>query len=99
MEHRHFPRHAENFDVILQSRTGGTVDAQVLDVSHEGIGVSVNGSPIPAGVIVDVILPENKQSLFGSRYLRGFVAYANRDTAGLWLVDAANQFDEMLANH
>ncbi len=93
MEHRHFPRRAENFDVILQSKTGGTVDARVLDVSREGMRVSMNGSPIPSGVVIDVIVPENKRELFGSRYLRGFVAYATRGTVGLWLVDVARKHD------
>jgi hypothetical protein len=98
MEHRHFPRRAENFDVILQSKTGRTVDARVLDVSREGMRISMNGSPIPSGVVIDVIVPENKRELFGSRYLRGFVAYATRGTVGLWLVDVARKNDLNLAN-
>ncbi len=90
MEHRLFPRRAENFDVILQTRTGCSVDARVLDVSSEGLRLSTNGSTVPSGVVVDVILPENKRNLFGSRYLRGYVAYANRGTIGLWLGDTFN---------
>ncbi len=99
MEHRYFPRRVENFDVILQRKTGEAIDTRVLDVSREGLRVSVNGSSIPPGVLVDVIMPRNRQSLFGSRYLRAFVAHAEPGVLGLWLIDVAKKFDRVIASN
>ncbi len=97
MEHRYFPRHVENFNVILQRKTGEMIDTRVLDVSREGLRVSVNSSSISTGVIVDVIMPRNKQGLFGSCHLRAFVAHADRGVLGLWLIDVAKKFDRVIA--
>ncbi|GEM_PF-7083737 len=84
-EHRHFSRHAESFGVILQSSDAGTVDARCLDVSSEGMRISLKGPPLPEGSSVYAVVPEEKRSLFGARYLHGFVAYATRGVVGLWL--------------
>jgi len=99
MEHRYFPRHIENFDVILKRKNGEMINTRVLDVSREGLRVSVNNSSISPGVIVDVIMPEDKQSLFGSCYLRAFVAHTEPGVSGLWLIDVAKKFDQVLANN
>ncbi len=99
MEHRYFPRHIENFKVILKGKIGKTIATRVLDVSREGLRVSVNGSPIPPGAMLEVIMPRDKQSLFGSCCQRAFVAYAKPGTLGLWLIDAAKRFDKTLADN
>jgi len=99
MEHRYFPRHIENFNVILHRKTGETIDTHVLDVSREGLRVDVNDSLIPTGVVVDVILPKDRRNLFGSRYLRAFVAHAECGVLGLWMIDVAKKFDQALAGN
>ncbi len=99
MEHRYFPRRIENFNVILKRKTGETIDTRVLDVSREGLRVSVNSPSICPGVIVDVIMPRDRQSLFGSRYLRAFVAHAEPGALGLWLIDEAKKFDRAAAGN
>ena len=99
MEHRYFPRHVENFNVILKRKIGETIDTRVLDVSREGLRVGVKNSSIPPGVIVDVIMPKDKQSLFGSCYLRAFVAHAEPGVLGLWLIDEAKKFDRAAAGN
>ncbi len=98
MEHRYFPRRVENFNVILQRKTGETIDTRVLDVSREGLRVSANNSLISPGVIVDVIMPEKKLGLFGSCSLRAFVAHADRGVLGLWLIDVAKKIDQAFAD-
>lgn len=98
MEHRYFPRRVENFNVILQRKSGETIDTRVLDVSREGLRVSVNNSLISPGVIVEVIMPEKKQSLFGACSLRAFVAHADRGVLGLWLIDEAKKIDQTFAD-
>lgn len=99
MEHRYFPRHIENFKVILKGKIGETITTRALDVSREGLRVSLSGSLISPGAIIDVIIPREKQSLFGSCCLRAFVAYANPGILGLWLIDVAKKFDETLADN
>ncbi len=99
MEHRYFPRRIENFNVVLQRKTGETIDTRVLDVSREGLRVCVNDSSISPGVIVDVIMPRDRQSLFGSCYLRAFVAHAEPGVLGLWLIDVAKKFDQVIAGN
>ena len=94
MEHRYFPRYIENFNVTLHRKTGDTIDTRVLDVSREGLRVDVNNSSIPPGIIVDVVMPEDKRDLFGSRYLRAFVAHTERGVLGLWMIDVARKFDQ-----
>ncbi len=96
MEHRHFPRHAENFNVILKCKRGGTVHAQVLDVSREGMRISMSGLPIPKGCIIEVIMPEDRSGLFDTRHLHGFVVYADDGTIGLWL-DRMARHDRLMA--
>ncbi len=99
MEHRYFPRRVEDFDVILQRKTGETIDTRVLDVSREGLRVSIHNSSISPGVIVDVIMPENKQGLFGSCSLRAFVAHAEHGILGLWLIDEAKKIDQVFTDN
>ncbi|VAX13652.1 hypothetical protein MNBD_GAMMA24-644 [hydrothermal vent metagenome] len=99
MEHRYFPRHLENFKVTLKGKIGDAITTRVLDVSREGLRVSVSDSLIPPGAVVDVIMPRDKQSLFGSCCLRAFVAYATPGISGLWLIDVAKKFDETLADN
>ncbi|HEB56097.1 MAG TPA: hypothetical protein ENI98_07295 [Gammaproteobacteria bacterium] len=98
MEHRYFPRRLENFDVILQRKTGETIDTRVLDVSREGLRVSVNSASISPGSIVDIIMPSNRESLFGTCSLRAFVAHAEPGVLGLWLIDVAKKIDQMFAD-
>ncbi len=93
MEHRYFPRHDEHFDVILSNPRYGTADAQVRDVSREGMALRLNGSPFPQGALVDVVLPESKASLYHNRQLKGYVVYVERDRIGLWLLEPAAELD------
>ncbi len=99
MEHRYFPRHVENFNVILKKKIGEMIDTRVLDVSREGLRVGVNDSSISPGIIVDVIMPKDKHSLFGSCSLRAFVAHAEPGVLGLWLIDVAKKFDQAFAGN
>ncbi len=98
MEHRYFPRRIENFNAILQRKNGETIDTRVLDVSREGLRVSVNSTSISPGAIVDIIMPRDRQNLFGSCSLRAFVAHAEPGVLGLWLIDVAKKIDQMFAD-
>lgn len=93
MEHRYFPRRQEHFDVILSNPRYGTADAQVHDVSREGMALRLNGSPFPQGALVDVVLPEAREDLWHNRHLKGYVVYVERDRIGLWLLEPAAELD------
>ncbi len=96
MEHRYFRRHPDHFDVILSNPRYGTADAQVVDISREGMALRLNGSPFPKGTLLDVVLPESKETLYHSRYLKGYVVYVERDRIGLWLLEPAAELDAHL---
>ena len=80
--------------MILSNPRYGTADAQVHDVSREGMALRLNGSPFPQGALVDVVLPEDKQALYHNRYLKGYVVYVERDRLGLWLLEPAAELDK-----
>ena len=96
MEHRYFRRHPDHFDVILSNPRYGTADAQVVDISREGMALRLNGSPFPKGTLVDVVLPESRADLYHNRQLKGYVVYVDKDRLGLWLLEPAAELDRSL---
>lgn len=88
MEHRLYPRNNDNFDITLINPRYGSVDAQVHNVSHEGIAVRLHEMPFPPGTLVDVVLPDEQQQRFSEHNIKGYVVYAEEGEVGLWLLGA-----------
>jgi len=86
MEHRHYPRNSEEFSVTISNPRYGSVDAKVHDISREGIALRLADMAIPAGTLVDVVLPKNQQQRFQNKGLKGYVVHAKKGVLGMWLL-------------
>jgi len=86
MEHRCYPRNNDDFSVTLSNPRHGSVNAQVHDISREGIAAWLDDMPFPPGTLVDVELSEKQQKRFHSGDLKGYVVYAKKGKIGLWLL-------------
>lgn len=86
MEHRYYPRNSDDFSVILSNPRHGSVNAQVHDISREGIAARLDNMPFPPGTLVEIGLPAKQQKRFCSFDLKGYVIHAKKGEIGLWLL-------------
>jgi hypothetical protein len=87
MEHRLHPRNNDHFDVILSNPRYGKVNAQVHDISQEGIAVHLDKAPFPTGTFVEVAVPVAQRQRFRKRNLKGYVIHVEDGEVGLWLLE------------
>ncbi len=92
MEHRLYPRNNDNFEITLSNPRYGSFDAQVHDISQEGIAVRLHDMPFPTGTLVEVEIPTEQQQRFRNHDLKGYVVHAKEGEIGLWLLEPNKLF-------
>jgi len=92
MEHRCYPRNNDDFNITLSNPRHGSVNAQVRDISREGIAAWLEDMPFPPGTLVEVRLSERQQKRFHNDDLKGYVVHARKGEIGLWLLGPKKLF-------
>ncbi len=87
VEHRYAHRQPDHFEVTLSNPRYGTATARVENISPEGMALRLDDSPFPQGALLDMVLPQSRQTLFNTCFLRGYVVYVHEDQIGLWLLE------------